>query len=188
MASKFHLTTADAIHLFFEDPNIFRAPPGNFGILYLLRRDIEQCLASKIQWPCAMAVMAGIDLLAKFFTGRDQSGDVGRRFQFFVKEYFHCTESEGRLIYQLRNSLLHSFGLYFEDPLGTPRRFQLQAGVGKPLIEREDGGKYRVDLPTLHQRFESAVEKYRQDLFRHSTLENNFAQMFSKYGCIPIEL
>ena len=187
MAGTPHLTTADEIDLFFEDPTVFRQPPGDFGILYLLRRDIDQCVASKILWPGAMAVMAGIDLLAKFFAGCDKPADVGRRFKSFVAHYFHCPEHEKHLIYQLRNSLLHSFGLYFEDPPGAPQRFQLQAEVGKPLVEPGRHGKYRVDLLALHQRFESGVEEYRQDLLWKPALQSNFYQMFSKYGSIPVE-
>jgi hypothetical protein len=30
--------------LFFEDPGNYRAPPGDYGVLYLLRRDVNSCL------------------------------------------------------------------------------------------------------------------------------------------------
>ena len=33
--------------LFFKDPLTYKPPPGEFGILYLLRRDINFCLALK---------------------------------------------------------------------------------------------------------------------------------------------
>jgi hypothetical protein len=65
--------------LFFEDPT-YRKPPGEYGILYLLRRDINLCLENEkdpdlgiAQFPGAMAIMAGIDLLAKFYKGDDPS-------------------------------------------------------------------------------------------------------------------
>jgi len=58
--------------LFFEDPTVNRSPPGDYGILYLLRRDITRCMDNSILWPAAMAIMAGIDLLAKFETGDDR--------------------------------------------------------------------------------------------------------------------
>jgi hypothetical protein len=67
-----------------------------------------------------MAVLAGIDLLAKFCEGSDNSGGkdkhgVGKRFKKFARKYMRLTKEEANLIYQLRNSLLHSFGLYTEE-------------------------------------------------------------------------
>lgn len=79
--------------LFFENPKLYRSPPGEFGILYLLRRDIDQCIAGSILWPGAMAIMAGIDLLAKFAAGDDAVGQVGNRFRDFLGQYFHLCKS-----------------------------------------------------------------------------------------------
>ena len=117
--------------LFFEDPTVNRSPPGDYGILYLLRRDITRCMDYSILWPAAMAIMAGIDLLAKFETGDDSLGRVAGRFKAFIKQYFAINTSDAETIYQLRNSLLHSFGLY--DPR-TGRRFQVDASRGSLLI------------------------------------------------------
>ena len=53
--------------LFFENPDVRRDGPGEFGILYLLRRDINRCLVLGVgSWLGAMGVMAGVDLLGKF--------------------------------------------------------------------------------------------------------------------------
>jgi len=45
--------------LFFENPAVYRPLPGDFGILYLLRRDINQCLEHKSfgpgRWPSWVA-------------------------------------------------------------------------------------------------------------------------------------
>jgi len=175
--------------LFFENPAFYRPPPGDFGILYLLRRDINQSLEHKILWLGAMGIMTGIDLLAKFWAGKDNSsgGGVSKRFDPFVGRYFDCPVSDKPLIYDLRNSLLHSFGLHAVDPKGNIKYcFQLQATPLKPLIEPGDAGKYRIDVIALHKHFETAVEKYRSDLHHDPVLQNSFGKMFPKYGSIPI--
>ena len=80
--------------------------------------DTGEDVSYRALWPGAMAMLAGIDLLAKFFAGCDRPGKVGERFLLFIEQFFvgmHSTDRE--VIYQLRNSLLHSFGLYSQLPL-----------------------------------------------------------------------
>ena len=100
--------------LFFENPDVRRDGPGEFGILYLLRRDINRCLVlGEGSWLGAMGVMAGVDLLGKFLEGNDDTGKVGKRFRHFLRQYFPLGDaSDAETLYQLRNSMLHSFGLY----------------------------------------------------------------------------
>jgi hypothetical protein len=181
--------------LFFEDPWRYRRPPGQFGILYLLRRDINSCLGAEsgmanrhprqIQWPGAMSVFAGVDLLAKFFAGDDGDG-VGIRFRAFVTRYFHLPVSEVEAIYQLRNSMLHSFGLYSRVRNGTVYRFQLVSSGSRPLIRHTPPDHYLVDVISLHVDFEKAVREYEQDVRADSALQQNFLAMFPNYGAIPI--
>jgi hypothetical protein len=169
--------------LFFEDPTVNRSPPGDYGILYLLRRDITRCMDNSILWPAAMAIMAGIDLLAKFETGDDRPGSVSERFKAFIKQYFAISTSDAETIYQLRNSLLHSFGLYDQR---TGRRFQVDASGGSLLITSGAKGNACISLLELHAHFERAVQAYRLNLKTNSTLQAHFAIMFPKYGAIPI--
>jgi hypothetical protein len=103
----------DDFDLLFENPLAYRQPPGEFGILYLLRRDINRCLTpGEGSWLGAMGIFAGIDLLAKFYKGTDK-GEVGKRFRLFTRKYFDTSgNAEAVAIYQLRNAMMHSFGLY----------------------------------------------------------------------------
>jgi hypothetical protein len=178
----------ESIDLFFEDPSCHRQPPGEFGILHLLRRDIDRCLQpGEGSWLGVMGILAGIDLLGKFLDGDDRSapGDVGRRFKNFLKRYFHLGgEAEATAIYQLRNSLLHSFGLYSRERNGTIRRFCLVAGTGdsRPLIKTVPPEYYLVDVPVLKHKFETAIHEYREDLRSTSILQTNFMNMFTNYG------
>jgi hypothetical protein len=91
--------------------------------LYVLRRDIFTCfginpndikleLNNKAIWPGVMGIMAGIDLLAKFYEGCDKNGKVRERFKKFLEEYMGISEDNSETIFQLRNSLMHSFGLF----------------------------------------------------------------------------
>jgi len=181
--------------LFFEDPWVYRAPPGQYGILFLLRRDINSCLGAEaglhnraprqIQWPGAMGIFAGIDLLAKFLAGEDGSG-VGNRFRVFVERFFHLPASEAETLYQLRNSMLHSFGLYSRAQGGVIYRFTLVACGARPLIRHTPPEQYLVDVISLHEDFEKAVEEYHQALQGDSTLQQNFMAMFPNYGAIHI--
>jgi hypothetical protein len=122
---------------FFANPRNKPSIPGDNGVLYLLRRDILLCLGQdpcsggttchKAVWPGAMAILAGIDLVAKFYKG-DDGPQSGPRFKDFVGKYFlPISPAEAETIYQLRNALLHSFGLYSKKDT-QEYRFLLTAG------------------------------------------------------------
>jgi len=181
--------------IFFMDPNQVPCIPGTFGTLYLLRRDIIGCLGldpdtgakikEPILWPCGMAVLAGIDLLAKFFKGDDKIGEVGQRFKGFIEQYFQpISTGDEEAIYQLRNALLHSFGLYSQTKT-TTYRFVLSASKF-PLVQQTPSGEYLIDLLTLHQRFEDAIQRYAAALNKCENLQSNFMCMFQNYGPIRI--
>lgn len=180
--------------LFFLSPRT-KVPhgPNQFGVLYLLRRDIDQCMGIDPDtgqggdlpalWPGAMAILAGVDLLAKFFEGRD-TGSVGVRFCSFLEHFFAGMNSkDSEVIYQLRNSLLHSFGLYSKD---RGYRFVLAFDGAVALVSHTPPDRYYVNLRVLHSEFEKAVEAYCTKLGSDTHLQNNFAAMFGNYGSIPI--
>lgn len=181
--------------LFFENPWVYRAPPGQYGTLFLLRRDINSCLGAetslqnrtpkRILWPGAMGIFAGIDLLAKFLAGEDGQG-VGPRFRAFLDRFFHLSASEAEALYQLRNSMLHSFGLYSRGQGGAVYRFTLVSCGVRPLVRHTPPEHYLVDLISLHEDFEKAVDEYRQALKGDTTLQENFTIMFPNYGSTRI--
>jgi len=182
--------TNQNIALFFQDPEIEPAPPGAFGVLYLLRRDIKNCIINRqALWPGAMAILAGIDLLGKFLAGSDRSGQVRKRFRQFVNRYFQPVSADDAMtIYQLRNALLHSFGLYSEDKKSSKvYRFTLSPVAG-PLIQvhpvRNDS--YLINLLTLYRKFENAIALYQADLQADVDLRSRFNVMFPKYGEIHV--
>jgi hypothetical protein len=188
---------SEKIDLFFQDPKVHHPAPSTskqYGILHLLRRDIIRCSGkdpetgqeSKIiaLWPQTMAVLAGIDLLAKFYEGSD-SNAIGKRFARFVKDNFDISSEKAETIWQLRNSLLHSFGLFSKDNKGKIYKFKV-TNEGGELVSNIGSNQYRIDLLTLNSMFEKAVDKYKKRLLEDACLQKNFQSMFENYGSIYI--
>jgi hypothetical protein len=191
--------------LFFEPPQQHNRPaPTDYGVLHLLRRDVCSCLGldpatgrraipiPPALWPGGMAILAGVDLLAKFYAGDDAQGAVGRRFKAFVSKYFPVTADEAETIYQLRNALLHSFGLYSTKRRrdGTVIRvykFILTGAGGVPFVQQPRADFYQLDLIVLHQKFEQAVNDYATELDAQAPLQTKFQIMFPYYGVIHME-
>ncbi len=181
--------------LFFESPKVRRTPPTDYGVLHLLRRDIYLCLgwdpvtqtqtSHPTLWPGGMAILAGIDLVAKYLKGDDTIGQVGKRFREYVAKYFQPISSgDEETIYQLRNALLHSFGLYSQNKTNS-YNFVLSVNAS-PLIQLHGSDIYQIDLRTLHQKFEDSLMKYSTDLNIDTALQSNFLKMFVHYGAIHI--
>lgn len=136
-------------------------------------------------WPGAMAILAGIDLLGKFYAGDDQIGQVGKRFCDFIHKYFQpISAGDEDIIYQLRNALLHSFGLYSESK-GKKYRFVLGQNLGH-FITAHAGDIYVIDIRELHRQFETAISNYQNDVDTNTKFQTHFTVMFPKYGAIKI--
>jgi hypothetical protein len=149
--------------------------------LYLLRRDINSCLEHGILFPGAMGILVGIDLLGKFLSGNDLRREVGDRFKNFVSEYFDLVPSNVEVVYQLRNSLLHSFGLR------SPKcQLRIVASGSDPMLIESFPAVFTPDLIRLHQRFEQAIADYRVRLLADSELEKGFTVHghVPKYGAL----
>ena len=137
-----------------------------------------------------MAICAGIDLLGKFLAGNDARRGVRLRFTTFLTTYFGISQNDAETIYQLRNSLLHSFGLYSEvtDQAGNVVRvykFILDRGRGA-LITALGGDTYLIDIEILRIEFENAITSYETQLRTNATLQTGFANMFPKHRGIRI--
>lgn len=113
------------------NPDFAGATCQRYSTLYLLRRDVKRCFrpSEPIYWSGTMAVFAGIDLLAKLYSGTD-TGTIGTRFQNFVQQ--HMSTSDVLKMWQLRNSLMHSFGVYSQEPASTPV-VELRRGVSDSM-------------------------------------------------------
>ncbi len=199
----------DNITHFFTPPETI-TPDDGPSVLCLLRREIQECLVGSVRTegdlveqlinPCdhpathhlfasTMLMLTGIDLLAKFYAGCDSDG-VGKRFNNFAQKYIPHTPEDA--LYALRNSLLHSFGLYNKDKkLGlsnSPPSGPNDALHTAPSVHDKADG-LGVYIPLLYRDFVGAIEGYKDDLRcgeDKSLLQDNFARMHPKYGTLRI--
>lgn len=200
-----HLTAAEKQALFFKSQTEAAHVPGWNGTLYLLRCDIRDSLNAFVWrdentnqlksaniWPRAMMVLAGIDLLAKFRKNKD-GRNVGTRFEEFVTDRITNSETNpnasAKVIYQLRNSLLHSFGLFSESrnnqgAVTATYRFTVQYQEQNWLIDNPQADEWRVNLHELEARFEASVDQYRQEITDGNRPFSD--EMFCKYGAVFI--
>ncbi|MBU2857062.1 hypothetical protein HF289_09340 [Acidithiobacillus ferrooxidans] len=183
------------LNLFFKDPKTPKRIPNDFSVLYLLRRDVYQCMGidpntgcktgNQAIWPGVMAILAGIDLLGKFYAGSDDIGQAGPRFRDYIKKYFNgIGPQDHETIYQLRNALLHSFGLYSKYR-NNVYRFILDQNLSS-FITHTPPDKYIIDVRKLHCKFEESIDLYYTDLKNNQNLQNNLNAIFPNYGKIHI--
>lgn len=185
------------IEFFFESPNKWVDGRTKYSNLYLLRRDIYTCFgvdpSSQVKinycaiWPATMSILAGIDLLSKYYYGQDD-GKVGERFIGYFKKYINDQDFE--IIYQLRNSLLHSFGLYsFKIDKKTNIRkeyyFALTSNENR-LVSKIKDNSYLIDVYTLWREFEKSITLYYKELREDNDLKIKFDKMFPYYSITDI--
>jgi len=163
-----------------------------FSNLCLLRRDINTCLGinpndltSKLGynalWPGAMGIFAGIDLLAKFYSGCDNDKSRARFINYV--ENFICKKYKEEL-YQLRNALLHSFGLHSEKEKKVYKFRLNQAPIC--LIKKIANDNYCVSIIKLHELFEKSIAEF---LLIYPSLNSykKFSELYFKYGVTEIK-
>lgn len=185
--------------LFFQNPREFIKNQRVYSVLYLLRRDIYTCLGynptdnSKIEYqalfPGTMAILAGIDLLAKFYKGCDNYRKSNERFKDFINKYFGCTKEESEIVYQLRNSLLHSFGLYSYKVLNKKRQeFNFFLNQDDAVFIRQmPDSNYFISINQLLTKFENSIELYKSELKESTELSNNFDKILINYGFLRVK-
>lgn len=186
--------------LFFQNPREFIKNQRVHSVLYLLRRDIYTCLGynptdnSKIEYqalfPGTMAILAGIDLLAKFYKGCEHYNKSNSRFKDFINKYFGCTKEESEIVYQLRNSLLHSFGLYSYKVLNNKKRQEFNFFLNQDdavFIRQMPDSKYFISINQLLTKFENSIELYKLELKESTELSNNFDKILINYGFLRVK-
>lgn len=188
------LNVLQRIEIFFQPPDTHDQGQEVFSTLYLLRRDICTCfgidpnngskLANEALFPATMGIMAGIDLLSKFVYLDDETGKKSsrKRFMDYVVKYIEHEHSEA--LYHLRNSLLHSFGLYSRDWIsGQVFKFILDRNRAM-LVEKLDDVNHIIDIGILWKRFEESVATLKVDIQTEDDLKENFQLMYDRYGVI----
>lgn len=161
------------IEIFFREKTY---NPGENSSLALLRNDIDRCFTSSILYPGVIGIMTGIDLLAKFYDGKDSIKGVGNRFNNFLKDYFYLEEEEEKeYVYQLRNAMLHSFGLFSKDDENIIYRFELkQDGEFISYCKRKEEIDIFINIWELKEKFNQAIYFYKKDLYEKEEILERF--------------
>lgn len=185
---------SEKIDFFFKSTT--NEPKGpNFSCLYLLRRDIFTSLGYdpntmnrinyQVLWPGVMCILAGIDLLGKYLAGDDIRTTVSDRFKQYYKRYFD-SKDDCEIIYQLRNSMLHSFGLYsFTQKNKIKTReyfFTLDISNDSSIVTDNQGNRYTINIIALCNAFERSIDRYLTELKNDDILKTNFEKMFEFYA------
>lgn len=169
---------AENIEIFFKEET---CNPGTNSSLALLRNDINRCFDSGILYPGIIGMMTGIDLLAKFYSGDDSNSDVGSKFKDFLKYYFYLSnEDEREYIYQLRNVMLHSFGLFSQNKKDGFYYFTLTQDGEFMLYNKEEEGKnvkININILELRKKFNQAIYFYKKDLFENEDILDRFKKI-----------
>jgi hypothetical protein len=133
-----------------------------------------------------MCILAGVDFLGKFYAGSDAQGGVRDRFTSYLQRYFDLDDpaNDAETVYQLRNALLHSFGLFSRTRHQT-YRFELMAGEN-PLLEQYEPEHYRVNHRRLFEKWEGSIALYRAGVMGDRHLARNFFRMIPEYGSTRI--
>jgi len=159
-----------------------------FSNLNLLRRDIYTCfninpndlkstIGSSALWPGTMAILAGKDLLAKFYLGNDDYNNSKQAFKNYTYEFIEQEYVEE--LYQLRNALLHSFGLYSMYRKKV-YKFVLTEDPSFFIKNNSSNDRCIVSIKTLHHKFEESICDF-YNRYKDLDSYDKFDELFKKY-------
>lgn len=192
-------TIDEKIELFFDEPES-NYHPNEFSALHLLRRHIRICLCidpkneAQAIWPAAIATLSGIDLLGLYYSGEILNGRITAprntygRFKNFCLDFLKLTATDARTVYMLRNAFVHTYGLLAADSHGNVFRFTVFYNDEPWLINQTtdlNGNTIHVvNLFNLYNKFESAIDLYRDNVKKDPQTQANFEKVFNELGTI----
>jgi hypothetical protein len=186
---------------------------GRHSVLQLLRREIQDCLVGepiaeddlielladpsrhdriRRLFAATMVMLAGIDLLGKFYAGDDamKHNAIDKRFRAFVNACMykdrHPRNGAAGALWRVRNALMHSFSLY---DIGAEADILLTTDLPAdlPIVGvREKAKVWEVSIPLLYRDFVRSIREYQAQLQSDDgqQLQANFAKMYPHYGSI----
>jgi hypothetical protein len=131
-----------------------------------------------------MVMMAGVDLLAKFWPGSDAVGNVGERIVGFAERYMFANHRDPKraaeILYQaIRNPMLHSFTLY-------DKRYEVALMNRQPafdIIEDPNKpGRVLISVEGIYFAFIRGLRAYHAELTGSDDLKAKFEAMYENYG------
>jgi hypothetical protein len=137
----------------------------------------------------AMVLFAGLDLLAKFFSGSDESRQTRHRFVTFVQRFMGLTAEDAETVWQVRNALMHSFSLYAPRANRTLTFHQRcpRPDLSEPPVWA-DGDVWHLCLHHLYNAFLRAIRACQAALATDAGARKHFHTMFTRYGSIAVRV
>ena len=198
------MTTDRQIDDCFSAPRAKRRPGQNRSVLFLLRRDLEKLYGAenrkhirthKAPMLAVLGMMAGIELLAKFNSGK-ATQTTNTDFKDFLVDYGNLTRARAEVLYQYRCALAHSYGLYTMKRVRGKRprsfKFSLDDSPGcSCLIQKVAYNHYTISFWQMKQFFLRCVAyleaRLRNSDHRdHKILLKNFLTVVKRIGYIRI--
>ncbi len=186
--------------------NCFRAPRSTFppsstrAVLYVLRRDLEKLYGSekrryikahKAPMLAVLGMMAGIDLLSKFYSGKE-SNTTRTDFKNFLKNCGKLSEYESEALYQYRCALAHNYGLFTINKKGIPYGFSLDDNLSnKKLIKKVGKDYYHINFWQMKRFFLNCIAELESRLRNpgypnYADLLNKFKKVMTRIGYIKV--
>jgi hypothetical protein len=195
------------VDFFFTPPTVeparHRRDDQSYSVLYLLRREAQDCLLGTVideaavrHYPgdkhrvfaTTMVLLSGLDLLGQF---RNPTASVETRFTQFVRTYLYPHEHDAALaLFAVRNALIHTFGLQDATRQLSLVLDQPSARSIQPAAVTTAGNQATVNVLQLFDDVVRAVNRYYRDVRTpgeaHDELRQHFAVMFEKAGTIRL--
>jgi hypothetical protein len=180
----------DIIKNFFLPPENFSQNDSTFSKLHLLRRDILTCyginpnngekINYSVLFPGTITLFAGIDLLAKLYYVNDFKLSSSKRFLNFLENTKLIRKEDANILYQLRNALVHSFGLESID-----RTYQFILTENDIFI-KSSNNKYEISYLKLNSFFEECIFFIHKKIMTDKIFRINFTHKIKEIGFLQI--
>jgi hypothetical protein len=208
---------AAKIRFFFENPATAPATHANEGavsVLYLLRRElmetaghnpnvtlemsaVEEGVKNRL-FASLILMFTGFDMLAKFASDASRTGE---RFREFLQseDGGSLPEFITTILYAVRNSLVHAFGIPDEQALRKIRMTGISLAQSKVMdtsagksyvVADTDGDTAVVYVNGLYRTFVGAVGNFQDSLFGTDSqpARERFNRAFDQYGTIFLRM
>ena len=189
---------AGAIDVFFRDPQVDPVD-GWVSTLFLCRRELQDCLIGTVIeerlilthdhhqrfFATAMVAFAGMELLAGF--ARPGKSGRGRMFVEFATTYSRGTPAEvtnnqAEVLWNFRNALSHTFGLFHFGPNGETVPMYLYDQDRSAPVVRERGRGWEICIDAFVELFLMTISRYREHLESDARMHAPFLEAFAKCG------
>jgi hypothetical protein len=129
----------------------------------------------------AYVLMSMLELLSQCYVGKVSQRDQAQRLKSFLKDIGSVHPADARLLYHLRNALMHNYGQFtFDKEKNTNYRFRF--GYDKQYLFNAIGAFYSVNLSQLNKMVFDAIKRYQNALEKDNSLQRKFTSVYQFIG------